>query len=437
MAAGGVSAERLARTPRLVEGCDPTSLEISPVEGFLLSRIDGRTPWQLLREIGGMPADAVDACIERWLSVGVIEIEGVQTTRPVAHKARASAPAEEPTAASTGTRSAAREPDIDTCLLDESLDLDLDTQRRILAFEAGLDRSYYVLLGVARDADRKAIKRAYFTLSKEFHPDRYFRREIGGYADRLGRIFKKVLEAYELLSDPTTRAEVDKSMFAEVSTAATPAAGEPARPLTPIERLRQRMPFKIPEGLIAERREKALEFFKAAEQWERRGNFLEAASSIRLAIAFDPYNARYKERFGEVQVQAVEMRAAELLERAESGKVEYREGHEHEREALRLYEEVLLYKPHDPVANDKAARLALELEQLAKAREYAERAVEHSPDVADYRTTLARIFYADRDKGHAIFELQKALQVDSGHSEAAKLLSEWKRGQRSELGGTR
>ena len=38
--------------------------------------------------------------------------------------------------------------------------------------------------------------------SKEFHPDRYFRKQIGPYTRRLERIFKKVLEAHEILSDP-------------------------------------------------------------------------------------------------------------------------------------------------------------------------------------------------------------------------------------------
>ena len=60
----------------------------------------------------------------------------------------------------------------------------------------------WTLLGVEPGADRRTIKRAYFKLSKEFHPDRYFRKEIGDYAERLERIFKKVLEAHEMLSDP-------------------------------------------------------------------------------------------------------------------------------------------------------------------------------------------------------------------------------------------
>ena len=64
------------RTPKLSADCDPTRLQITPAEGYLLSRIDGCTPWSLLREIGGLPPAEVDRCLETWLRLGVLEITG-------------------------------------------------------------------------------------------------------------------------------------------------------------------------------------------------------------------------------------------------------------------------------------------------------------------------------------------------------------------------
>ena len=61
-----------------------------------------------------------------------------------------------------------------------------------------------------KTSKKKAVKKAYFALSKEFHPDRYFKKNIAGYKDRLDTIFKKVLEAYEILMDPKLRAELAK-----------------------------------------------------------------------------------------------------------------------------------------------------------------------------------------------------------------------------------
>jgi predicted Zn-dependent protease len=179
----------------------------------------------------------------------------------------------------------------------------------------------------------------------------------------------------------------------------------PPRPLTKLERLRQRMP-RLPESVLVERRRRAKEFFDAARLSESRGSFVEAAQGVRLAIAFDPFNEDYKRAFGDVQAKATEQRAERLLEETEGLDSSQM------RQALRMLEDVLLYRPHDPKVNDRAAGVALELDMVEKAREYAQRSVEHSPDVAAYRKTLAKVHLAAREKGHAVHELEKAQKLD-------------------------
>lgn len=63
---------------------------------------------------------------------------------------------------------------------------------------------YYELLGVARDADGEAIKKAYRKLALQHHPDRN-----GGSKESEER-FKEVTEAYEVLRDPEKRASYDR-----------------------------------------------------------------------------------------------------------------------------------------------------------------------------------------------------------------------------------
>ncbi|CAF1147717.1 unnamed protein product [Adineta ricciae] len=70
--------------------------------------------------------------------------------------------------------------------------------------EAPLDRTFYNILNVSPTADGTEIKRAYYTLSLQYHPDRthnldeFTRRE---YAER----FKLISQAYSILSDPEKR----------------------------------------------------------------------------------------------------------------------------------------------------------------------------------------------------------------------------------------
>jgi molecular chaperone DnaJ len=62
---------------------------------------------------------------------------------------------------------------------------------------------YYDLLGVSRDADAETLKRSYRRLARQYHPDI---NKDPGAEDK----FKEIGRAYEVLSDPQTRARYDQ-----------------------------------------------------------------------------------------------------------------------------------------------------------------------------------------------------------------------------------
>ncbi|HKJ87051.1 MAG TPA: DnaJ domain-containing protein, partial [Gammaproteobacteria bacterium] len=64
-------------------------------------------------------------------------------------------------------------------------------------------KDYYEILGVARDAGKDEIKRAYRKLAHRYHPD------VSKEPDAEKR-FKEVKEAYEVLSDPEKRQAYDQ-----------------------------------------------------------------------------------------------------------------------------------------------------------------------------------------------------------------------------------
>ena len=84
------------------------------------------------------------------------------------------------------------------------------TQRRIAELYSKLDRlDHYRLLGVSATDDAKAIKRAYFALAKEHHPDRWFRKDIGALRGKVEAIFNAMTAAEATLTNARKRAEYD------------------------------------------------------------------------------------------------------------------------------------------------------------------------------------------------------------------------------------
>ncbi len=405
----GISAESdEARegTPRLATGYDPTSLSLSPEEGFLLSRIDGSTPWSVLREISGLPPERVDRCLERWLGEGILEMDGA---RPAAASVACAAP--EVSSPSEGD-------------LDPGLELDLDVQRRVLEFESRLDESYYEILGVGPSAEPREIKRAYFRLSREFHPDRYFRRETGHFGRRLERIFRKLLEAHEMLSDPMARAEMEKSLAQGAGSAPQPARSTEAR-VGPVEAQRRLKQVSAQAKVVMARRQKAKHYFETGMAAFRAERWLEAAASVRLGIAFDPANDAYRESFAEVQQRAHEERAKQLVREGDAA-LEVRDYGR----AFQAFEDAVHFRPHDAELYLRAARIAwLSGDDLRKAKDLARVACELEPDRGAYRRTLGQIYDAAGLEANARRELKRALELDPSDEEARSAWAGLGRGQ--------
>jgi curved DNA-binding protein CbpA len=108
-----------------------------------------------------------------------------------------------------------------------SRDLSENQRNRINTLYQRLGKiDYFTLLEVSPCASATEIKRAYFTLSKEFHPDRWHNKELGPFRERLVAVFKALSRGYKHLSDDKHRTEYVRSLAEQRDGPITPLPRE-------------------------------------------------------------------------------------------------------------------------------------------------------------------------------------------------------------------
>jgi curved DNA-binding protein CbpA len=79
------------------------------------------------------------------------------------------------------------------------------------ALEDRLAGTHYEVLGVPRDASVSVIQNAFFGLAKKWHPDR-LRAEVSDLKEQVTRVFARISEASQALSDPESRRRYDQTL---------------------------------------------------------------------------------------------------------------------------------------------------------------------------------------------------------------------------------
>src|SRR5207244_11020102 len=68
------------------------------------------------------------------------------------------------------------------------------------------------LLGLARTATRAEVRSAFLKIAPRFHPDRFFGKKLGVYAEKMQRIFGNLSIAHDTLVDDVKRAAYDRNL---------------------------------------------------------------------------------------------------------------------------------------------------------------------------------------------------------------------------------
>jgi tetratricopeptide (TPR) repeat protein len=192
------------RIPTPVRSIDVYALPLSTLEGFVLSLVDGVTPVEDIAMMSRVEPDKLLTILERLAELGAVELSWMAAKNSA--KPRPAEPRAAADAHFSPTRSQYTPTD-----LDGNVGISIEVRRRILnAYHAIEGRDFYWILGVPREAEKKVIRNAYFELSKVFHPDAYFGKDLGTFKPRMETVFKRLTEAYEVLGKASKRAEYDE-----------------------------------------------------------------------------------------------------------------------------------------------------------------------------------------------------------------------------------
>jgi hypothetical protein len=192
--------------PRLNPGADLTAHRLNPVEGFVLSRVDGTLSYEEICLISGIGTEPTLAILRRLRREKLIlgphdplpPPEPPPAPTPVAGVPVTAGPAP------SDRRSLLERLDDSTPVtsaeLDAAPELSEELKARIIRLHRRLKKlGPHEMLGLEKDAGRADIKRAYYAASKELHPDRYFGKELGPFREKLGDIFARLTESFQKL----------------------------------------------------------------------------------------------------------------------------------------------------------------------------------------------------------------------------------------------
>lgn len=320
----------------------------------------------------------------------------------------------------------ARMADVDATLL-EANDLSIERKKEILDLERSLDKvDLFALLKVPPGAEPAQVKAAYYELSRQFHPDRFFGRNLGSYRARVERIFRKLTEAQDVLTTPDRRREyLDRhphlAAAASPSRSFTPSSSpaplfdeEPALSGPEARARAEERRSRFSRHPYLAKAKKVNDLVAAARRLIADGSFEQAMNELVLAAQLDPKNREVPALHLEARRKHDVRRAERELELAKEA-----EGQLDDAEAMRHYKMAA-------ALDDENAELAYRIARLLhrssgdgkEARALAQRAVELDPRKADYHALLGQLVLEAGVKKLAKRHFEDALKVDPEHPEA-------------------
>ena len=174
-------------------------LQLTPTEGFLLSRLDGAENVGSLIQLSSLPEDEAYSTLYTLLVAGVVTIG--DETKQGKKKGRPKGPVDDPSAVG------AAEP------IDEDAITDRQREERHYIRKLSDEVTkvdHYRALGLRPDVNADEITEAWKKVQRRYSPKRITEEHLRDMTEHLERIVERAREAYELLSNIRARRRYDR-----------------------------------------------------------------------------------------------------------------------------------------------------------------------------------------------------------------------------------
>jgi len=161
--------------------------------------------------------------------------------------------------------------------LDEGFEIEAQALAQVLD-----ELDYFQILKIGQGAAPAEIKAAYYRESRAYHPDRFFQTESAELREAVGRIYKRINEAYVCLRDDARRSKY----LADVS------GPDRQKKLRFVEQSEQEL-NKDKEQEIGTTPQ-GRKFFMAGLSDMAAQRFAAAERNFKMALTYEPANANYK-----------------------------------------------------------------------------------------------------------------------------------------------
>jgi DnaJ-class molecular chaperone len=147
---------------------------------------------------------------------------------------------------------------------------------------------YYQLIDVTRGANARDVKKAYYTLSRSYHPDAN-RHLDGSLRVAVEQISKRITEAYAVLRDPGRREAYDRVLD----------GGDGVRLQLAQAKNSARKQATENQGATPQGRQ----YYSLAKTAMTQQDWNGAFRNLQTAMAFEPGNAFFKDKLAEVKAK--------------------------------------------------------------------------------------------------------------------------------------